>query len=279
MAWTDERIAQLKHYWEQGLSASQIAETLGEGLSRNAVIGKAHRLGLSSRPSPLKSADKTAGKTSAAAPARAAKTPRPARKDSAATDADAGSAKDGGAVAEPAAAAPPPAAPVAVKVATEKSAPPSAKAAVSTARPTPRPAQQDPTEKVAAAAAPAPAPQPAPEPAKPEPVARPATSSPVDSQPPRPREPEPLPELVLAASRPRPKGERVSLLDLNERICKWPIGHPDEADFHFCGRPVNPGFPYCGDHCLVAYQAQMPRRDRPGGAPHRPFGPNLPRPR
>ena len=77
---------------------------------------------------------------------------------------------------------------------------------------------------------------------------------------------------------PRAKGERVTLLDLNDRICKWPIGHPDEPDFHFCGKPVNPGFPYCGEHCLVAYQAQMPRRDRPGGPP-RPFGPNLPRPR
>ena len=54
----------------------------------------------------------------------------------------------------------------------------------------------------------------------------------------------------------------MTLLDLNDRICKWPIGHPDEPDFHFCGKPVNPGFPYCGEHCLVAYQAQMPRRDR-----------------
>ena len=56
MAWTDERIALLKQYWEEGRSASQIAEVLGEGLSRNAVIGKAHRLGLASRPSPLRQA-------------------------------------------------------------------------------------------------------------------------------------------------------------------------------------------------------------------------------
>src|ERR1700739_4091635 len=53
MAWTDERIDKLKSLWGQGLTASQIADELG-GVSRNAVIGKAHRLGLESRPSPVK---------------------------------------------------------------------------------------------------------------------------------------------------------------------------------------------------------------------------------
>eukprot|EP00657_Telonema_sp_P-1_P012024 TRINITY_DN80_c0_g1_i11.p2 TRINITY_DN80_c0_g1~~TRINITY_DN80_c0_g1_i11.p2 ORF type:complete len:119 (+),score=38.72 TRINITY_DN80_c0_g1_i11:217-573(+) len=53
-AWTDERIDQLKKLWDDGLSASQIAKELGEGVTRNAVIGKAHRLGLKSRPSPVK---------------------------------------------------------------------------------------------------------------------------------------------------------------------------------------------------------------------------------
>jgi GcrA cell cycle regulator len=65
MQWTDERINQLKELWGQGLTASQIAERLG-GLSRNAVIGKAHRLGLSSRPSPIRGG--------------AATGPRPARR-------------------------------------------------------------------------------------------------------------------------------------------------------------------------------------------------------
>jgi len=53
MSWTDERIEQLKRLWGQGMTASQIAEELG-GVSRNAVIGKAHRLGLEARPSPVK---------------------------------------------------------------------------------------------------------------------------------------------------------------------------------------------------------------------------------
>ncbi len=52
MAWTDERIETLRKMWEAGQTASQIAEELG-GVSRNAVIGKAHRLGLQSRPSPV----------------------------------------------------------------------------------------------------------------------------------------------------------------------------------------------------------------------------------
>ncbi len=197
MAWTDERIALLKQYWEEGRSASQIAELLGESLSRNAVIGKAHRLGLASRPSPLKTGEaKAEPKAPRAEPKAASPKPAPAR--------------------------PAPAAPVAA------------------------PAQAQAPER--------PAPVSAAEPVAMEPAS------------------------VAARTAPRPKGGRVTLLDLNDRICKWPIGHPDEPDFHFCGKPVNPGFPYCGEHCLVAYQAQMPRRDRPTGPP-RPFGPNLPRPR
>lgn len=48
MAWTDERIKQLRQLWSEGQSASKIAEKLG-GVTRNAVIGKIHRLGLSNR--------------------------------------------------------------------------------------------------------------------------------------------------------------------------------------------------------------------------------------
>ena len=48
MAWTDERVEQLKKLWSEGLSASQIATRLGE-VTRNAVIGKVHRLGLAGR--------------------------------------------------------------------------------------------------------------------------------------------------------------------------------------------------------------------------------------
>ncbi|MBI1238657.1 MAG: GcrA cell cycle regulator [Alphaproteobacteria bacterium] len=53
MGWTDERVEQLKQMWTEGLSASQIARALG-GVTRNAVIGKVHRLGLSGRASPTR---------------------------------------------------------------------------------------------------------------------------------------------------------------------------------------------------------------------------------
>ncbi|KND50473.1 MAG: GcrA cell cycle regulator [Parcubacteria bacterium C7867-007] len=53
MGWTDERIELLKNLWRDGLSASQIAKQLG-GVTRNAVIGKVHRLGLSGRATPSK---------------------------------------------------------------------------------------------------------------------------------------------------------------------------------------------------------------------------------
>lgn len=51
--WTDERVALLRKHWAEGLSASQIAKQLG-GVSRNAVIGKVHRLGLAGRAQPDK---------------------------------------------------------------------------------------------------------------------------------------------------------------------------------------------------------------------------------
>ena len=81
MSWTDERIDQLRQMWERGMTASQIAEELG-GVSRNAVIGKAHRLGLQARPSPVK-ATEAAAKPAAAPQARK---PAPAKPEPAPAD-------------------------------------------------------------------------------------------------------------------------------------------------------------------------------------------------
>jgi len=53
MGWTEERVEQLKALWAEGLSASQIARVLGN-VSRNAVIGKVHRLGLAGRAGPAR---------------------------------------------------------------------------------------------------------------------------------------------------------------------------------------------------------------------------------
>jgi len=64
MAWTEDRVEILKKLWAEGLSASQIASRLG-GVTRNAVIGKVHRLGLSGRATPSRSARPRPRKTRA----------------------------------------------------------------------------------------------------------------------------------------------------------------------------------------------------------------------
>ena len=231
MSWTDERIEKLTKMWEGGSTASQIAEELG-GVSRNAVIGKAHRLGLKARPSPVKANDKTADRAEAApAPAKAAKpAPEPAAPRAA-----------------PAAPAPRAAAP----------------AAPAPAAPAPRAAA--PAAAAPAGDAPAAAPQPRIVSVGPGGFLR---QGPGDQQAPIP----PAPPRRLVPSKPSPEiADKTSLLDLNDRICRWPMGHPGEADFHFCGEKVNPGFPYCVEHCGRAFQAQLPRGHR-RPPPPLPFG-------
>ena len=46
----------------------------------------------------------------------------------------------------------------------------------------------------------------------------------------------------------------VNSLVPNMSGCKWPIGHPGDQDFYFCGKEVIPGKPYCGEHCVIAYR-------------------------
>src|ERR1700750_2177262 len=79
MSWTDERIERLKKMWAQGATASQIADELG-GVSRNAVIGKAHRLGLEQRPSPVKPGEEKESKRGAP-PSAAAPPPKAPRAE------------------------------------------------------------------------------------------------------------------------------------------------------------------------------------------------------
>jgi GcrA cell cycle regulator len=77
MAWTEDRVATLSKLWADGLSASQIAKQLG-GVTRNAVIGKVHRLGLSGRAKP--SRPKPAKTATASRPKAAPKAARPTAK-------------------------------------------------------------------------------------------------------------------------------------------------------------------------------------------------------
>ncbi|TXH33601.1 MAG: GcrA cell cycle regulator [Rhodospirillaceae bacterium] len=77
MEWTEQRIETLRKLWGQGQTASQIAAILG-GITRNAVIGKAHRLGLTGRPSPIK---REAGSGGTSQPRRKAATARQDRPE------------------------------------------------------------------------------------------------------------------------------------------------------------------------------------------------------
>jgi len=232
MSWTDERIGTLQKMWEGGSTASQIAAELG-GVSRNAVIGKAHRLGLKSRPSPVKANDKKAETKKAAAKPAA----KPAAKKSAA------------------------------KTPTRPVIP----------RPTTAHTGGRPPVQVASHATPEGKDIPS------QPMPNPSSSlpkivsvgpggflrqGPGDQQAPIP----PAPPRRLVPAKPSPEiADKTSLLELSDKVCRWPMGHPGEADFHFCGTDVNPGFPYCVEHCGRAFQAQLPRGAR-RPPPPLPFG-------
>ena len=57
-----------------------------------------------------------------------------------------------------------------------------------------------------------------------------------------------------------PIARKLSIFQLTERTCKWPIGDPGGKDFHFCGHDSLDSLPYCEYHAGVAYQAPEPRR-------------------
>ena len=189
MSWTDERVETLKKMWGEGQSASQIAKELG-GVTRNAVIGKVHRLGLSNRTTT--SSAKTDAKPKAA---KAEPKPKAAPKAEAAPKAAAP-------IAEPTTPPPPP----------------------SRARRAIIPAGQP--------------------------------------LPPQPSANEISPEALAKVSEVEKKSKKISLMELTERTCKWPVGDPATDDFWFCGLPVKAGKPYCEAHVGVAFQPMSARRDR-----------------
>ena len=176
MSWTDERVETLKRMWNEGQSASQIAKELG-GVTRNAVIGKVHRLGLSNRTaappsSRVRSAEEMA--EAKAEPAAAPSRPRPAEPKDAA-----------------------PQAPI-----------PMRKPIVPAGQPLP----------------------------------------------PQPSANEISPEALATVREVEKTAKRISLMELTERTCKWPVGDPATDDFWFCGLSVQQGKPYCEAHVGVAFQ-------------------------
>ncbi len=125
--WTPERVAEVTRLWNEGLTTAEIGKRIG--VSKNAVVGKAHRLGLPPRPSPIKRGKR-----------------------------------------------------------------------------------------------------------------------------PRARPPATMPR---TAARPRP----APVFAVGNAACKWPIGHPGDPGFRFCGDPALVGKPYCQDHYLKAYIQGKPRSD------------------
>ena len=53
------------------------------------------------------------------------------------------------------------------------------------------------------------------------------------------------------------------LMDLKTNTCRWPIGEPEDKDFHFCGKQTSTGKPYCPDHCLEAYTSLKELMEQP----------------
>ena len=212
MSWTDERVETLKKMWAEGQSASQIAKELG-GVTRNAVIGKVHRLGLSNRVGPGGKDDEEEIEE---VPPVVAAHPEPVRP-----------------VVEPAATAEPPRPAAVVAPAPTAPAPtaPVQTATVQTATVTPIPLRK---------------------------VIIPAGQP----LPPQPSANEISPEVLASVREVEKRARKISLMELTERTCKWPIGDPATVDFWFCGLPSVAGKPYCEAHVGVAFQPMSARRDR-----------------
>ncbi|WP_297323546.1 GcrA family cell cycle regulator, partial [uncultured Bartonella sp.] len=180
--WTDERVELLKKLWSDGLSASQIAAQLG-GVSRNAVIGKVHRLKLSGR-----------GKTTKTTP-RTKKQPETVVNN------------------------------VTSGVRTNRSAttqPMAASSEVSQTKPSSIGAAALKIDFIEDAV------------------------SEVNEQPSK--------DVVVPMSR------HLSLLQLSENTCKWPVGDPLSEDFYFCGADAGESGPYCAFHAKLAFQPVSERR-------------------
>ena len=170
LSWTDERVELLRKLWLEGLSASRVAADLGGGVTRNAVIGKVHRLGLSGRVK--------APVSSSPSRVRPNKAPNPATRTPM-TQRSLGMPMRGNTA-------------LAVQ-------------------------------------------------ARPMPMAQPQRMS---------------GDVV-------PMAENVTIMDLRESMCRWPVGDPSSSEFRYCGgkAPIGEG-PYCSFHSRMAYQPMQDRRHR-----------------
>ena len=195
MAWSDERVAVLKKMWLEGNSASEIAKELGN-ITRNAVIGKVHRLGLSNRDTNVSKAGVTAEKS-----IKGVKRGRPPKIN------------------------------------------------------------KEPTKR-----------------GRPQKITQPKDlndttlerGKPINKSGTTERSNDSRLEVVSDLSeetlndllKVEMKSKKISLMDLTERTCKWPIGDPATEEFWFCGHEAEPGKPYCKTHISIAFQPITQRRGR-----------------
>ena len=195
MAWSDERVAILKKMWLEGNSASEIAKELGN-ITRNAVIGKVHRLGLSNRDTNVSKSGSSSNTIT-----KSVKRGRPPKTNTE----------------------------------TKKRGRPRN---LKDARDFPEPMNGK--DK--------------------------STSSLGNTKIPNDNNlkvvsdlsDETLKNLLKLES----KSKKISLMELTERTCKWPIGDPSTDSFWFCGHESEPGKPYCKTHISIAFQPMTQRRSR-----------------
>ena len=195
MAWSDERVAILKKMWLEGSSASEIAKELGN-ITRNAVIGKVHRLGLSNR--------------------------------------DTNNSKSGSSISN-------------AKKSVKRGRPPKVnKEEKKRGRPHKLkdpgdfPRALDEKEK--------------------------STTSSGKEKSLDDRKIKVVSDLsdetLQNILKVEMKSKKISLMELTERTCKWPIGDPATDTFWFCGHESEPGKPYCKTHISIAFQPVTQRRSR-----------------
>ena len=195
MAWSDERVAVLKKMWLDGNSASEIAKELGN-ITRNAVIGKVHRLGLSNRD--------TASSKPGSSQAKAAKSVKRGRPPKASSE----TKKRGR-----------PQKTIETIDFSEKT---NEKDRSVTSSANSKLSAENKLEVVSDLSE------------------------------------ETLKNLIKVES----KSKKISLMELTERTCKWPIGDPATDNFWFCGYESEPGKPYCKTHISIAFQPITQRRSR-----------------
>ncbi len=190
MAWTDEMVEELKRLWDEGVTTGEIGRRLN--ISKNSIVGKVHRLGLSGRPSPIKKKGESKGEPQTPTTPTKEKTPK--------------------------------------------------KEALKTS---PKEAKEDPIAKETS---------PkiekkivAPKPEKKIVVEQEALINEEDDIK--------LAKSIAIQATPinTPNKEFLSLTDLDNHTCRWPIGDPKDENFHFCGRKVRLGQTYCEEHSAVAY--------------------------